>query len=86
MSRRVAVSEALSPVKQLLHREGFDVINLENEAALSEKGIGDYDAVIVSGLDPNMMGMQDISGKAVVISAAGRNPEEIVAELRHRLA
>lgn len=52
---------------------------------MSEKGIGDYDAVIVSGLDPNMMGMQDISGKAVVISAAGRKPEEIVAELRHRL-
>lgn len=85
MSRRVAVSESLSPLKQVLHREGYEVINLENEAEISKTGMVDYDAVVVSGMDINMMGMQDISGWAIVINAAGKGPEEIVEELRKRL-
>jgi hypothetical protein len=85
MPKRVAVSDGLSPVKRLLYQEGFDVVNLESNARISEQGMGDYDAVVVSGLDDNMMGMQDISGRAVVINAAGKRPEEIVAELNERL-
>jgi hypothetical protein len=85
MGKRVAVSDALSPVKRMLHREGFDVVNLESNAAISEKGMGDYDAVVVSGVDDNMMGMQDISGRALVINAAGKRPEEILDELNRRL-
>ncbi len=85
MARRVAVSDSLSPLKQMLHRAGYEVINLENKAAISGTGISEYDAVVVSGMDVNMMGMQDISGRAVVINAAGKRPEEIMEELRNRL-
>lgn len=85
MGRRVAVSESLSPLKQVLHREGYEVINLENEAEISKTGMVEYDAIVVSGMDVNMMGMQDISGRAIVINAAGKGPEEIVEELRSRL-
>ena len=35
MARRVAVSDSLSPLKQMLHRAGYDVVNLENEAVPS---------------------------------------------------
>ena len=49
MARRVAVSDSLSPLKQMLHRAGYDVVNLENEAVLSETGMSEYDAVVVSG-------------------------------------
>lgn len=85
MGRRIAVSESLTPLKQVLHREGYEVINLENRAEMSKTGIVEYDAVVVSGMDANMMGMQDISGRAVVINAAGKEPQEIVEELRSRL-
>lgn len=85
MARRIAVSESLSPLKQLLHREGYEVVNLENDADISGAGISEYDAVVVSGMDVNMMGMQDISGRAIVLNAAGREPGEIVEELRNRL-
>lgn len=85
MGKRVAVSESLTPLKQALHRAGYEVINLENRAVYSETDIGEYDAVVVSGMDDNLMGMQDIMGRGVVINAAGRGPEEIVEELRHRL-
>lgn len=84
MTKRVAVSDSLTPVKQLLNREGYQVVNLESDARLSGKGMGDFDAVVVSGIDDNMMGMQDISGGGVVIVAAGKRPEEIVEELNNR--
>ena len=85
MARRVAVSDSLSPLKQMLHRAGYDVVNLENEAVLSETGMSEYDAVVVSGVDVNLMGMQDISGRSVVINATGKSPLEILEELRSRL-
>ncbi len=85
MARRVAISDALSPVKRTLNQAGYDVVNLENDADISKKGIGDYDAVILSGMDDNLMGMQDISGKALVINAAGKDPAEILEELNSRL-
>ncbi len=81
MSKRVAVSEALSPVKRALHRAGYDVVNLESDADISKKGMGDYDAIIISGMDVNMIGMHDISGRAPVINATGKDPEEILKEL-----
>jgi hypothetical protein len=84
MARRVAISDSLSPVKRTLYQAGYDVVNLESDADISKKGIGDYDAVIVSGMDDNLMGMQDISGKALVINAAGKAPDEILDELNSR--
>ncbi len=85
MGKRIAVSDSLSPVKQMLNREGFEVVNLESNADLSQIGMNDYHAVVVSGLDQNMLGMQDISTKAVVINAAGKRPEEVLEELKVRL-
>ncbi len=85
MAKRIAVSDSLSPVKRLLHLRGYDVVNLESNAEISKKGIGDYDAVIVSGMDNNMMGMQDISGKTHLINASGKDAEEILDELNTRL-
>ena len=85
MGGRVAISESLTPVKRALHRAGYEVINLENEALFSETGMEEYDAIVVSGMDEDLMGMQEISGRAVVINAAGKQPGEIVEELRNRL-
>jgi hypothetical protein len=86
MAKRVAVSEALSPVKRALHHAGYDVVNLDNDLKISKKGIGDYDAIVISGMDDNLMGMHDISGRAPVINATGKDPDEIVEELNQRLS
>lgn len=85
MAKRIAVSDSLAPIKRYLHNEGFEVVNMESDARISEKGMGDYDAIIVSGMDDNLMGMEDISSRAVVINAAGKPPQEISAELREKL-
>ncbi len=85
MNKKIAVSDSLTPVKQILNREGFEVINLEHNLEISPLEMNDYRAVILSGVDQNMMGMQDISTEAVVINADGKSPELVLEELRRRL-
>lgn len=85
MTKKIAISDSLSPIKKLLSYEGYDVINIENEGELSGVGMEDYDAIVVSGIDENLMGMQQISGRALIVDAAGKSPEEILDEIHFRL-
>ncbi|MGI5999108.1 MAG: YkuS family protein [Lutispora sp.] len=40
-----------------------------------------YDAVVVSGTDINIMGIQDVVGKAKVIDASGMTPQDVYNEI-----
>lgn len=85
VAKKIAVSGALSPVKRLLNHEGYDVFNIENEEELSGVGMDDYDAIILTGIDRNLMGVHRLFGGAPIIEAAGKSPEEILDELHVRL-
>jgi hypothetical protein len=71
----IAVDDQMAGVKRALEERGFQVQDLS-------KGLDQAAAVVVSGLDSNMLGMQDIAVHAPVIDAAGRDVEEIVADVR----
>ncbi len=71
MNRIVAVEDNLAPVKDFLAARGCRVINIE--AAKDNQ----VDAVVVSGSDENLMGMQDVVIDVPVINAGGKTPQEI---------
>ncbi len=71
----IAVDDQMAGVKRALEERGFQVQDLS-------KGLDQAAAVVVSGLDTNVMGMQDIAVNAPVIDAAGRDIDEIVADVR----
>ncbi len=77
----VAVEEELSnSIKDALEKEGYFVVRA------GPAGAGEnVDATIVSGMDNNMMGMQDIMNKAPVIDASGKTTEEILSDLKKRI-
>jgi putative N-acetylmannosamine-6-phosphate epimerase len=80
---KVAVSPVLSHIKEHLSEEGIEVINFENKnfARLP----GEVSAIVISGLDNNFLGMEDIQASIPVINAEGRTPEEISTEIRKRV-
>lgn len=43
------------------------------------------DATVVTGMDMNVMGMQDISNKNPVIDARGKTAAQIIKDLEARL-
>lgn len=78
MRKIVAVEEGLSSsIKSALEKEGYTVVKPGTD--------GKIDATVITGIDDNVMGMQDITGKSVVIEATGKTANEILRDLKSRL-
>ncbi|WP_134216802.1 YkuS family protein [Pelotomaculum sp. FP] len=77
MKRIIAVEDGLSNIKNALERVGYKVVSPDTG--------GKIDATIVTGMDDNMMGMQDIKERSIVLEAAGKTEDQIIDELRNRL-
>ncbi|MGE5575586.1 MAG: YkuS family protein [Syntrophothermus sp.] len=73
--KRIAVSNELGNIRQMLKDEGYVVIG-------PEEGMEDVEAVIISGVDKDLLGIEDRVTNAPVINADGRQPEEILYQLR----
>ncbi|MCG8485530.1 MAG: YkuS family protein [Clostridia bacterium] len=79
--KKVAVEDTLTNVKSYLENNGYSVDYLNN----SKESLDIYDAIVVSGLNNNMLGIQNSKTKSSVIVAKGRTPEEIKNELKDRM-
>lgn len=78
MRKIIAVEEGLSnSIKAALEKEGYTVVK--------PGAGGKIDATIVTGMDDDVMGMQDISGKSAVIEASGKTAEQILRDLKNRI-
>lgn len=71
MNKVIAVEDNLEPVKKYLTVMGCQVIDVE--AAMNRN----VDAVVLSGADENLMGIQDVVIDAPIINARGISPEDV---------
>lgn len=78
MDRVIAVEGNLTPVKEFLAAQGCRVMDL------SEAKFNRVDAVVISGMDENLTGMQDVVVDALVITARGRTPQEVWQEIQKK--
>lgn len=84
MKQRIAVEPDLTPIKDFLSDKGYSVDSI-NWSEGSAKQSSKYDAIIVTGLNSNFMGINDTDSKSVVIEAKGLTPEQVYHELQLRL-
>lgn len=78
MKKIIAVEEGLSgAVRDALTREGYELVK--------PGAGGKVDATIITGMDMNVMGMQDIVNKQPVIDARGKTADQILSDLKTRL-
>jgi len=80
MKGKIAVEKDLTPVKDYLSHKGYrvDCIDFNQQDSAKLKG---YDAIVVTGLNSNVLGIEDTSTKSVVINADGLTPEQVASEL-----
>lgn len=78
---RIGVEESLSNVQQQLQQRGYEVVPLKNEH--DAQGC---DCCVITGLDENMMGIQNAVTKGAVINAQGRTAEEICQQVEQKLS
>lgn len=74
MRRIIALEDTLDDYRDILSKEGYEVRGMD-------EGLENVDAVIISGMVENAMGMQERKTDAFVINARGRQPEEILYDL-----
>jgi hypothetical protein len=76
----VAVATELGNVRSLLEDEGFTVVSLEGT------NLKDVNAVVISGVSDDIMGIQDTTTTAPVITADGRSAEEVMKDVKQRIS
>lgn len=79
MKKIVAVEEGLTPVKEYLSSKGYDVVTA------SQNNLDSCAAIVVTGLDSNVMGIEDTTTKAPVIRAHGMSPEEVYKAVEQKV-
>ncbi len=81
---RIAIEPALSNVKDYLSGLGYKVETIDvNKEAGSLRG---FDAVVVTGLSTNLLGMSSTRSKAPVINADGLTPEEVAGKIKSSIS
>ena len=77
MGRKIAVEDGLSPVREYLIDKGYDVVGLEEGEPVS--------IMVISGMDQDFMGIENISNDVPVISARGKTAQAVWREIEDRL-
>ncbi|WP_077213358.1 YkuS family protein [Bacillus dakarensis] len=77
---KIGVEQSLKNVQQALREKGFDVVELSQE--LDANGC---DCCVITGLDSNVMGMQDTVISGPVIEANGLSADEVCQRVEQNL-
>jgi hypothetical protein len=77
---RIGVEQSLSNVQQALRDKGYDVVELKQES--DAQGC---DFCVITGMDSDVMGMQDTSIQGSVIEANGLTAEEVCRQVEERI-
>lgn len=80
--KKVGVEKTLSNVKRYLEDRDCTVEVLDSSNKENKRALDKYDAIVVTGADGNLLGMQDTMTNTRVISAQGKNAEEIYNEIQ----
>lgn len=84
MRKKVAVESGLSNVSEYLTKQGYDVLEFQHNNEIKGE-MSDVDAVVITGMDENLLGIQDIETNAPVIEASGLTPAEIGAMINQKV-
>lgn len=76
MPKKVAVEDSLTPVWEELEEEGYIPVSLD------EADLDDVWAVVVTGQDDEVMGIDLVETTAPIINADGMTPGEVLKRLK----
>lgn len=84
MNRTIAVEHSLTPVMDLLSEKGYKVEDIDISSEY-RKNINRYDAVVITGINRDFLGVEDIVSKIPVIDADGLTAEQICHQVINSL-
>lgn len=79
--KKVAVQKGLNPIKDYLCDEGYEVKEFDNRKKNAGNFLNRYDAVIVTGENQNIMGVENTISSTSIIDATGMTGEEVKEQI-----
>ena len=79
--KKVAVQNGLTAISDFLCKEGYKVKEFDNRKKNAGNFLNKYDAVIVTGENQNIMGIEDTISNTSIIDATGMTAEEVVLRI-----
>jgi len=83
MIRKVAVEQSLTQVKDFLAQKGYSVDSISFGREYT-RSLDEYDAVVVTGINENFLGVQNISTNASIINAKGLTAEQVYSQIENK--
>ena len=80
---RIAVQEGLKTFKDYLSNKGYSVEVIKNNDSFNN--FKNFDAVVLSGMNKDFLGIQDTKTRVPVIDATGMTPEDVYNQLSKEL-
>lgn len=80
MNKTIAIEQNLTPVMEYLLKKGYKVETVDFGTEYT-KNIDKYDALIITGMNKNFLGVEDTVSKIPVINADGLTKEEVYDQL-----
>jgi len=77
----IAVEKGLSNVSNYLKSNGYQVHEIDFGKKNDRDQIDNFDAVVLSGMNNDFVGIENTLTKAPVIIASGLRPEDIKAQI-----
>lgn len=79
--KKVAVQKGLSPIKDYLSEEGYNVKEFSNRKKNAGNFLNKYDSVVVTGENQNIMGVENTISSTTIIDASGMTGEEVKRQI-----
>ncbi len=84
MNKMIAVETNLTPIMEFLSEKGYQVETIDFSSEYS-KNIDKYDALVVTGMNTNFLGVEDTISKIPVINAKGLTKEEVFDQVSSKV-
>lgn len=78
--KRIAIENTLDSVREYLTERGYEVVQLDPHTQTGIE-LKNCDAIVISGMDDNLMGITAVKTEAPVIDVKGMNKQEILSRL-----
>jgi len=82
--KKVAVQNGLSTISDYLYKEGYKVKEFDNRKKNAGNFYNKYDAVVVTGENQNVMGVEDTISSTPIINATGMTPQEVKERIERK--
>lgn len=77
--KRIGVEQSLTNIQEALREKGYEVVSLQTESDAQN-----VDCCVVTGLDSNVMGIQNATTTASVIEANGLSADDVINEIENK--